>query len=183
MGQMAPAAAVNGATIEPTANPSAGSPVASTSKVTLDDSAGQDGEKPVFKRRRDKMKRSLSIANGQANGAESVAASANGAVAKRVKTFYDDADDSEDSSDDAKEVATSTQNNGSHGIESKKQARKRQQADKAEHLLNARRGLPVWHAQEAILKEIEARDTVVVLGETGSGKTTRRSIRHIYLDS
>ncbi|KAG9015173.1 putative ATP-dependent RNA helicase dhr2 [Tulasnella sp. JGI-2019a] len=36
-----------------------------------------------------------------------------------------------------------------------------------------RRSLPIWSAKEALLHEIRENDTVVILGETGSGKTTQ----------
>ena len=96
---------------------------------------------------------------------------------KRVKTFHDD-DEEEDDDDDTdgegtRKLARVTTLAG----ESKKQARQRQKAERharAEFLLkSSRMHLPVWHAKDAILREIEQRDTVVVLGETGSGKTTR----------
>jgi HrpA-like RNA helicase len=100
-------------------------------------------------------------------------------TSKRVRTFY--AED-EDASDDE---ATTSLGKG-RGIqalpgESKKQARKRIQSerkDKADHLLASRQKLPVYFAKDAILKEIEALDTVIILGETGSGKTTRMSLHH-----
>ena len=146
-------------------------PVASTSKVTLDEQ--QDSPKPVFKKRKDKNKRSLSIANGTVNGHGNPADPASQlGSSKRVKTFHDSAEDSEDGNEEDSANKAEAQPNG-HGVESRKQARKRQHAERAAHLLNARMNLPVWHAQEALLKEIAARETVVVLGETGSGKTTR----------
>lgn len=95
-------------------------------------------------------------------------------TSKRIATFYDDEDqvsDDEGAGSPGKSRGIETQPG-----ESKKQARKRLQAerkDKAEHLLSARKSLPVYAVKDAILKEIEARDTVVILGETGSGKTTR----------
>ncbi|KAG8859318.1 putative ATP-dependent RNA helicase dhr2 [Tulasnella sp. 330] len=36
-----------------------------------------------------------------------------------------------------------------------------------------RRFLPIWPAKDALLREIRENDTVVILGETGSGKTTQ----------
>lgn len=95
-------------------------------------------------------------------------------TSKRVATFYDD-DDQASEGDEADSPGKARGLDVRAG-ESKKQARKRQQADrkdKAEHLLAARQKLPVYAVRDAILKEIEERDTVVVLGETGSGKTTR----------
>lgn len=102
-------------------------------------------------------------------------------TSRRVATFYDQ---DEDASDD-EEVSSPGKARGLdvRAGESKKQARKRQQADrkdKAEHLLSARQKLPVYAVRDAILKEIEERDTVVVLGETGSGKTTRECIAGNY---
>ncbi|GAA5968713.1 hypothetical protein JCM3765_003420 [Sporobolomyces pararoseus] len=43
----------------------------------------------------------------------------------------------------------------------------------AKRLLSSRKELPVWEGKEEILKRIRDNDTVVVLGETGSGKTTQ----------
>jgi HrpA-like RNA helicase len=98
-------------------------------------------------------------------------------TSKRVATFYDQ----EDNASDGEEASPPGKARGLdvRAGESKKQARKRQQADrkdKAEHLLTARQKLPVYAVRDAILKEIEERDTVVILGETGSGKTTRECI-------
>ncbi|EDW57876.1 ATP-dependent RNA helicase DHX33 [Drosophila virilis] len=36
-----------------------------------------------------------------------------------------------------------------------------------------RRALPVYHCRQRILKELEANDTLLIMGETGSGKTTQ----------
>ncbi|GAA5982727.1 hypothetical protein JCM11641_007769 [Rhodosporidiobolus odoratus] len=52
--------------------------------------------------------------------------------------------------------------------EEKKKAR-----EEAKRLENSRRELPVFAGKDAILKGIEENDTVIVLGETGSGKTTQ----------
>lgn len=173
-------------------------PVPSTSKVTLDSPAAAaaadhpdattvglgnghtskpaalvegDGLAPMFVKKKEKKR-------------DAAAAASNGPVsqlpaAKRVKTFYDDDEDAQEEDDQghtrAERKSLIAPVNGS-AVESKKQQRKKLQAErreKAEHLLNTRKQLPVWYAKEAFLKEIEARDTVVVLGETGSGKTTR----------
>lgn len=164
----------NGVSEPATVNGTAGSPVASTSKVTLDDQPVQASPQAVFKKRNRDKKRALSVSNGQANKV-GAGLSVNGTSTKRVKTFYDSADDSDTAPDGGKNATRINEN----GVESRKearQARKRQLSDQAAHLLPARQNLPVWHAREAILKEIEARDTVVVLGETGSGKTTRKAL-------
>lgn len=153
------------------------SPVASTSRIPIENgrsasaaaSTAQASPKAVFKKRKKDTERSQSVGNGHSTGESSP----NGQ--KRVKTFHDSEDDSGSEVDTAAEVSSIGQHlNGSETAESRKQLRKRQQQEKAARLLNTRQSLPVWHAQEAILKEIDARDTVVVLGETGSGKTTRR---------
>lgn len=93
---------------------------------------------------------------------------------RRVATFYAD----EDQMSEGEEAGTHGKSRAieTRPGESQKQARKRlqtEQKDKAMHLLAAREKLPVYAVKDAILKEIEARDTVVILGETGSGKTTR----------
>ncbi|ALC39041.1 CG4901 [Drosophila busckii] len=36
-----------------------------------------------------------------------------------------------------------------------------------------RKALPVYHCRQRILKELEAHDTLLIMGETGSGKTTQ----------
>lgn len=95
-------------------------------------------------------------------------------TSKRISNFYDDEDqlsEGDEAASPGKARAIETRPG-----ESKKQARKRLQADrkeKAQHLLSVREKLPVYAVKDAILKEIEERDTVVILGETGSGKTTR----------
>ncbi|GAA6038833.1 hypothetical protein JCM8097_002918 [Rhodosporidiobolus ruineniae] len=60
--------------------------------------------------------------------------------------------------------------------EMKKKAR-----EEAARLLAGRKELPVYGAKDEILKGIEENDTVIVLGETGSGKTTQ--IPHFLLRS
>ncbi|KAF8585715.1 P-loop containing nucleoside triphosphate hydrolase protein [Ramaria rubella] len=42
-----------------------------------------------------------------------------------------------------------------------------------EDLLQQRKALPIWTGRETLVKEVRENDTVVVLGETGSGKTTQ----------
>lgn len=41
-------------------------------------------------------------------------------------------------------------------------------------ITEARTKLPIWIAKDAIADSVAQNDTVVVLGETGSGKTTRK---------
>ncbi|KZV86988.1 P-loop containing nucleoside triphosphate hydrolase protein [Exidia glandulosa HHB12029] len=43
----------------------------------------------------------------------------------------------------------------------------------APSLLEQRKQLPIWSGKDALVREIQANDTVVILGETGSGKTTQ----------
>jgi HrpA-like RNA helicase len=131
-------------------------PVASTSKLP-------DSPAPAvaFKQKKDKKKRQASISSDP--------------TAKKVRTFYDNDGDDDDDAEEVASLGPALQISG--GVaESKKQARQRQQKERqnrAEHLLNDRMKLPVWFAKDAILQEIDQLDTVVVLGETGSGKTTR----------
>ncbi|KAF8507519.1 P-loop containing nucleoside triphosphate hydrolase protein [Hysterangium stoloniferum] len=40
-------------------------------------------------------------------------------------------------------------------------------------LLQQRQDLPIWTGRDTLVKEVRANDTVVILGETGSGKTTQ----------
>ncbi|KAF8486594.1 P-loop containing nucleoside triphosphate hydrolase protein [Gautieria morchelliformis] len=44
---------------------------------------------------------------------------------------------------------------------------------KGEDLLQQRIALPIWTGRETLVREVTENDTVVVLGETGSGKTTQ----------
>ena len=40
-------------------------------------------------------------------------------------------------------------------------------------ILVKRRGLPVWHQKEEFLQVFKSNQTVILVGETGSGKTTQ----------
>lgn len=40
-------------------------------------------------------------------------------------------------------------------------------------ILEARKALPIWAGRDAIVQAVRDNDTVIILGETGSGKTTR----------
>jgi HrpA-like RNA helicase len=42
-------------------------------------------------------------------------------------------------------------------------------------LLAERKQLPIWSGRKALVKAVQENDTLIVLGETGSGKTTRES--------
>jgi hypothetical protein len=42
-------------------------------------------------------------------------------------------------------------------------------------LLVERKRLPIWSGRRALVKAVQENDTLIVLGETGSGKTTRES--------
>lgn len=102
---------------------------------------------------------------------------------KRIRTFY--AQDEDDADEGAEEnsgfIGNHTSNgtgngNGKGKTDDKNQAKKRLQRERKERsmqLLSGRTKLPVWYAKDKILEEIDKRDTVVILGETGSGKTTR----------
>lgn len=46
-------------------------------------------------------------------------------------------------------------------------------AEQASELEMERRQLPMWGARESFLKEVRKHPTVVLLAETGSGKTTQ----------
>ena len=53
---------------------------------------------------------------------------------------------------------------------------------RASKLLKERKQLPVYEARKSIVKTIKKYDTVVIVGETGSGKTTQiRKLLFIYL--
>jgi pre-mRNA-splicing factor ATP-dependent RNA helicase DHX15/PRP43 len=40
-------------------------------------------------------------------------------------------------------------------------------------ILEKRRSLPVWHQKEEFLQVLKANQTLILVGETGSGKTTQ----------
>lgn len=46
---------------------------------------------------------------------------------------------------------------------------------KAHQLLKERQSLPIFPAKQTIIEHVKNNDTVVIVGETGSGKTTRKS--------
>ncbi|GAA5875120.1 hypothetical protein JCM16303_005016 [Sporobolomyces ruberrimus] len=58
---------------------------------------------------------------------------------------------------------------------------KKKLKEEAKRLLPGRKELPVWEGKEEILKAVRENDAVVVLGETGSGKTTQ--IPHFLMSS
>ncbi|KAK4056479.1 Salivary acidic proline-rich phosphoprotein 1/2 [Microbotryomycetes sp. JL221] len=69
-----------------------------------------------------------------------------------------------------------------HGHGSKDAASVKQQRLQTKHRLQPlRERLPVWTAHEPILQALETHDTIIVLGETGSGKTTQ--IPHFIMRS
>lgn len=43
-------------------------------------------------------------------------------------------------------------------------------------ILEKRRSLPVWHQKEEFLQVLKANQTIILVGETGSGKTTQVSL-------
>ena len=50
-----------------------------------------------------------------------------------------------------------------------------------EGIAESRRELPIWSGREAIVRAVQENDTVVLLGETGSGKTTRECNQYYAL--
>ncbi|KAG8927600.1 putative ATP-dependent RNA helicase dhr2 [Tulasnella sp. 418] len=50
---------------------------------------------------------------------------------------------------------------------------KSKRESKSQSLLEQRRGLPIWSAKNSLIREIGENEVVVILGETGSGKTTQ----------
>jgi pre-mRNA-splicing factor ATP-dependent RNA helicase DHX15/PRP43 len=44
-------------------------------------------------------------------------------------------------------------------------------------ILEKRRSLPVWHQKEEFLQVLKANQTIILVGETGSGKTTQVCFR------
>jgi ATP-dependent RNA helicase DHX33 len=55
-------------------------------------------------------------------------------------------------------------------------------ASKASAIQQQRKDLPIAQGREALIEEIRANDVTVLLGETGSGKTTRKSHAPRYHD-
>lgn len=45
-----------------------------------------------------------------------------------------------------------------------------------QEILGKRRSLPVWHQKEEFLQVLKANQTLILVGETGSGKTTQVSL-------
>src|SRR4051794_30933968 len=43
----------------------------------------------------------------------------------------------------------------------------------ASDLLRERRDLPIYHSRDAIIRQIQQYDTLILMGETGSGKSTQ----------
>ncbi|KDE06313.1 hypothetical protein MVLG_03352 [Microbotryum lychnidis-dioicae p1A1 Lamole] len=73
--------------------------------------------------------------------------------------------DEEDLKHQAKRFAA----NGSGNVAEERSKRK----EVAKSLEKGRMELPIWQGKRSILKSLEENDTVVILGETGSGKTTQ----------
>ncbi|SCZ98073.1 BZ3500_MvSof-1268-A1-R1_Chr3-3g06556 [Microbotryum saponariae] len=73
--------------------------------------------------------------------------------------------DEEDLKHQAKRLAA----NGSGNVAEERSKRK----EVAKRLEKGRMELPIWQGKRSILKSLEQNDTVVILGETGSGKTTQ----------
>jgi HrpA-like RNA helicase len=48
----------------------------------------------------------------------------------------------------------------------------------ARQLRHTRQQLPIWAGREAIVKAVREHDTVILMAETGSGKTTREYTAH-----
>lgn len=47
---------------------------------------------------------------------------------------------------------------------------------KYQEILEKRTSLPVWHQKEEFLQVLKANQTLILVGETGSGKTTQVSL-------
>lgn len=154
---------------------------ASPSNLSRED---QDGATAIFKKKKDR-KRKAEESNGvdrTQGGTQAGPSQPSPAVASkkpRVTIFHDDTDE-EDEDEEAgtsfRQPKTASGSNGAD-LSSKKESKLReriQRKERAQQLLSLRMKLPVWFGKEKILEEIDREDTVVVLGETGCGKTTRR---------
>ncbi|CAH7687057.1 P-loop containing nucleoside triphosphate hydrolase protein [Phakopsora pachyrhizi] len=92
----------------------------------------------------------------------------------RLVTFYDDSED--EGNNDAKKAHNSLLDKGlarSSGNNLQDEGKDKRRRDKAKALSESRRLLPVYLGKEAILREVSENDTLIVLGETGCGKTTQ----------
>jgi len=47
--------------------------------------------------------------------------------------------------------------------------------ERFQKIQQARKSLPIYDARESLIEEIRKNKTLVIVGETGSGKTTRKS--------
>lgn len=54
--------------------------------------------------------------------------------------------------------------------------KKKARREEAERLLRDRMLLPIWEGKDKIVQAVKDHDTIVILGETGSGKTTRELV-------
>ena len=51
--------------------------------------------------------------------------------------------------------------------------------ERFQQIQQARKSLPIYDARESLIEEIRKNKTLVIVGETGSGKTTRKSCKII----
>jgi ATP-dependent RNA helicase DHX33 len=90
----------------------------------------------------------------------------------KISTFY--------SSDEEEATTSALPRNGSKQATQKSKDKQRLK-DEALRLKPGRQALPIWEGKDAILEAIAKNDTVIILGETGSGKTTQ--LPQFLLDS
>ncbi|POY72033.1 hypothetical protein BMF94_4948 [Rhodotorula taiwanensis] len=147
----------------------AAAPAAAAAKATLAPHAAADDTASTSKASiATPTKRALnggSMPNGKANGHE------NGSGKKKRKLVVFDEEAEQEAADKRAGIQT-------NGVGPRKRAqmdpeqRKKRLAE-AQRLKPQREALPVYAGREAILRGIRENDTVVVLAETGSGKTTQ----------
>ncbi|GAA99231.1 hypothetical protein E5Q_05925 [Mixia osmundae IAM 14324] len=83
-------------------------------------------------------------------------------ASKRVRYFHEE---DEHEKEQIGDLANGAATNGKQS--------KHKRALRAADLLSSRKLLPIWQGREGICQQILNNDTVVILGETGSGKTTQ----------
>ncbi|GAA6059902.1 hypothetical protein JCM10212_005285 [Sporobolomyces blumeae] len=111
--------------------------------------------------------------HGTRSAPGSSASSGKAAKKPRLVGFHES--DEEDEDEDARRTQSrdvSTTASGKKRVVLSNEEKKRLRLE-AHRLEAGRKELPVWEGKDEILKAVEENDTVVVLGETGSGKTTQ----------
>ncbi|TIB62047.1 hypothetical protein E3P78_02532 [Wallemia ichthyophaga] len=93
----------------------------------------------------------------------------------KKKRIYFDADGMDDgirdSARDSNHYSTHDSTNSPH--KARRKAHKKVDIEQRNRMLEIRKQLPIWTGREALIDAVHNNDIIVVLGETGSGKTTQ----------